>query len=173
MIPVDEGKISVASTPSNFAASRQIRSHARFPCAPVAQFALPEFTTTARTRPPVASKEARSTSRGAATTRLRREQSGGARSGHSFCQREIGTAADFDSGSQRGKGKSSRQENFFRSSAQRLSCLDLQPIRRRGQDRRTAAPRRGSSRLHRNSEAADTCSNLYESCRASPGGPRP
>src|SRR6267143_6750766 len=40
------------------------------PAPPVAQLALPEFTTTARTRPPVASNAARPTSTGAATTRF-------------------------------------------------------------------------------------------------------
>src|ERR1700694_5095589 len=40
------------------------------PARPVAQLALPEFTTTARTRPPVESNEARPTSTGAATTRF-------------------------------------------------------------------------------------------------------
>src|ERR1700688_2227460 len=40
------------------------------PARPVAQLALPEFTTTARTRPPVASNAARPTSTGAAATRL-------------------------------------------------------------------------------------------------------
>src|SRR5258708_33324696 len=40
------------------------------PARPVAQLALPEFTTTARTRPPVESNDARPTSTGAATTRF-------------------------------------------------------------------------------------------------------
>src|SRR5258706_2590367 len=71
MIPVEDGKISEAPTPSSFPASRQICSHARRPWGPVAQFAFPEFTTTARTLPPVAAKEARLTSSGAATTRFR------------------------------------------------------------------------------------------------------
>ncbi len=40
------------------------------PVGPVAQFAFPEFTMTARTRPPVESKDALATSMGAATTRF-------------------------------------------------------------------------------------------------------
>ena len=40
------------------------------PARPVAQLALPEFTTTARTHPPVESSAARPTSTGAATTRF-------------------------------------------------------------------------------------------------------
>src|ERR1039457_2163164 len=40
------------------------------PARPVAQLALPEFTTTARTRPPVETSAARPTSTGAATTRF-------------------------------------------------------------------------------------------------------
>src|SRR5271157_938667 len=40
------------------------------PARPVAQLALPEFTTTARTQPPLESNAARPTSTGAATTRF-------------------------------------------------------------------------------------------------------
>src|SRR5450755_2668143 len=40
------------------------------PARPVAQLALPEFTTTARTRPPLERNAARPTSTGAATTRF-------------------------------------------------------------------------------------------------------
>src|ERR1700704_3609376 len=64
MIPVEEGKIFAALTPSSFPACRQICSQARRPAAPVAQFAFPEFTTTARTLPLVAANEARLTSSG-------------------------------------------------------------------------------------------------------------
>lgn len=70
MMPVEEGKISSAETPNSFPASRQTRSQARMPEGPVAQFAFPEFTMTARTRPPVESNDALPTSMGAATTRF-------------------------------------------------------------------------------------------------------
>ena len=70
MIPVDDGKTSVARTPNNRPTSLQICSQARFPGLPVAQFALPEFTMTARTRFPEAAKAWRPTSTGAATIRF-------------------------------------------------------------------------------------------------------
>src|SRR6266404_2472835 len=47
-----------------------MRLQSRTPAAPVAQFAFPEFTMTARTRPPVRASAARPTSTGAATTRF-------------------------------------------------------------------------------------------------------
>ena len=49
---------------------RQICRQARSPAGPVAQLAFPEFTITARTRPRLAARDARSTSKGAATTRF-------------------------------------------------------------------------------------------------------
>src|ERR1700751_273973 len=70
MIPVEEGKTSSAGTPRTFAASRQTHSHPVMPERPVAQFALPELTMTARTRPRVLANDARPTVTGAATTRF-------------------------------------------------------------------------------------------------------
>ena len=51
MMPVDEGKISLARNWSARAASLQTRWQAVFPAGPVAQLALPELTKTARMRP--------------------------------------------------------------------------------------------------------------------------
>src|SRR5213592_4005173 len=51
MIPVDEGNISETSALRALAVSLQTALQLRKPCFPVEQFALPEFTTTARTRP--------------------------------------------------------------------------------------------------------------------------
>src|SRR5690242_3184828 len=70
MIPVDEGKIFDAFAFSSFPISAHTSLHARKPAGPVAQFAFPEFTTTARTRPLERRSELRPTSTGAATTRF-------------------------------------------------------------------------------------------------------
>src|SRR5689334_22684670 len=70
MMPVDEGNTVLGTTPRNRPSSWQIRWHALNPALPVAQLALPEFTITARTWPRLAAKDARPTSRGAATTRF-------------------------------------------------------------------------------------------------------
>ena len=87
MMPVEEGKISAAGTPRIFAASRQTRSQAEMPARPVAQLALPEFTTSARIRPPVAASDARPTSTGAATTRFVRKERRCRRAARSLRQR--------------------------------------------------------------------------------------
>ena len=70
MMPVEDGNTAVAGTFSNFPSSRQTRWHACMPGRPVAQFALPEFTITARIRPRLAAKDFRPISIGAATTLL-------------------------------------------------------------------------------------------------------
>src|SRR6476646_7788155 len=70
IIPVEEGKTSDAFTLSNLAISAQTALHARRPAGPVAQLALPEFTTTARTRPRAVFSDVRATSSGAATIRF-------------------------------------------------------------------------------------------------------
>ena len=70
IIPVDEGNTSQGLTLNRRAASAQTILQAPIPSEPVAQFALPEFTITARTRPRLLVSEARPTSTGAATTRF-------------------------------------------------------------------------------------------------------
>src|SRR5712692_7629098 len=102
------------------------------PARPVAQLALPEFTTTARTRPPVESNPARPTSTGAATTRffvnnaaalappaaaeLRSAWTLRLRSGQA---REGGAATDFNAGSDSREREPQGQTNFLRRTAQR------------------------------------------------------
>src|SRR5215469_3784021 len=70
MIPVEEGKTCSGLVPSSRAASRQTSRHAFRPGKPVAQFAFPEFTTTARIESRLARNAARPTWTGAATTRF-------------------------------------------------------------------------------------------------------
>ena len=70
MIPVDDGKISDALACNRTEVWRQISLQAAIPCRPVAQFAFPEFTTTARTRPRLCLRDARPTSTGAATIKF-------------------------------------------------------------------------------------------------------
>src|SRR5215472_7984867 len=70
MIPVEDGNTSAALTLSGLAIAAQTARQARTPAGPVAQFAFPEFTITARSRPPALLKAARPTIRGAATMRL-------------------------------------------------------------------------------------------------------
>ena len=98
MMPVDEGKTSAVGTPSNSPSSRQTRWQAFIPDGPVAQFALPEFTITARTRPRLAANEVRPTTRGAATTRFFVNMAAAVVPWTSLDKRQIGTAAGFDAG---------------------------------------------------------------------------
>ena len=70
MIPVEEGKTSAGRIPSSSATCWQTCLHALRPCFPVAQFAFPELTMTARIRPLTFDKCALPTSTGAATTRF-------------------------------------------------------------------------------------------------------
>src|SRR5581483_4323286 len=70
MIPVDDGNTSAARKFPRRAASAQIILQFLMPAAPVAQFAFPEFTITAPTRPLLFASDPRPTSTGAATTRF-------------------------------------------------------------------------------------------------------
>ena len=70
MIPVEEGKTSSKMQPKLSAAATQVATQPSMPGAPLAQLALPELTSTAATRPPVAARCRRPTVTGAATTRL-------------------------------------------------------------------------------------------------------
>src|ERR1017187_9275527 len=70
MMPVDEGMTSSKMQPKLSAAATQVAMQPSTPAGPVAQLALPEFTSTAPTRPPVESKWRCPTVTGAATTRF-------------------------------------------------------------------------------------------------------
>src|SRR5208283_974220 len=70
MIPVEEGKTSSKMQPKLSAAATQVATQPSMPGSPLAQLALPELTSTAATRPPVAARWRRPTVTGAATTRL-------------------------------------------------------------------------------------------------------
>ena len=68
--PVEQTNNSCGKQPSRFAASATVRSAAAWPAAPVAQLALPAFTTTARMWPFDARRCSLERSTGAATTRF-------------------------------------------------------------------------------------------------------
>src|SRR5713101_9026897 len=70
MTPVEQTNNSCGVQPRRFAASATVRSAAAWPAAPVAQFALPAFTTTARMRPFDARKCSLETTTGGATTKF-------------------------------------------------------------------------------------------------------
>src|SRR5215469_4138962 len=70
MMPVEEGNTSEGGILSKRAASAHTRLEARIPSGPVAQFAFPEFTRTARARPPLVASALRPISTGAATIRF-------------------------------------------------------------------------------------------------------
>src|SRR5258706_5604211 len=70
MTPVEQTNSSCGVQPSRFAASATVRTAAAWPASPVAQFALPAFTTTARMRPFEARQCALEIRTGAETTRL-------------------------------------------------------------------------------------------------------
>src|SRR5258708_11954644 len=70
MTPVEQTKTSSDLQPRRFAVSATVRTAAAYPAAPVAQLALPAFTTTARMRPLEVRKCSLEISTGAATTRF-------------------------------------------------------------------------------------------------------
>src|SRR5215469_4522033 len=70
MMPVEDGKTSAERMSSKRAVAAQTALQARIPFRPVAQFAFPEFTITARTRPRLLASPERPTSTGAATMRF-------------------------------------------------------------------------------------------------------
>src|ERR1700674_2460207 len=153
------------------------------PARPVAQLALPEFTTTARTRPPVESNEARPTSTGAATTRFvvnnaaavappaaaelrlawtgegaRPHTSTSARSGRPLTLMPAATAEKENPMGRRIFSGERRSDVMPESSTSFSAAAGL----------RTLVECRGSSRFHRSDRAGDTDNSLYESCREDP-----
>src|SRR5437899_11505197 len=70
MTPVEQTKISSGLQARRFAVSATVHTAAAYPAAPVAQLALPAFTTTARMRPFDARRCALEIVTGAATTRF-------------------------------------------------------------------------------------------------------
>src|SRR5258708_31571797 len=68
--PVEQTNNSCGVQPSRFAASATVRNAAAWPASPVAQLALPAFTTTARIRPFDARQCSLEIKTGAATTRF-------------------------------------------------------------------------------------------------------
>src|SRR5207244_11709673 len=77
MTPVEQTNNSCGAQPRRLAASATVRSAATRPAEPVAQLALPAFTTTARMRALEARKCSLEVSTGAATTRFFVEQAAG------------------------------------------------------------------------------------------------
>src|SRR5208282_439627 len=154
------------------------------PARPVAQLALPEFTTTALTRPPVASNDARPTSTGAATTRFfvnnaaalaaaelrpawtgegaRPHTSTSARSGRPLTLIPAATAEKENPRGKRIFSGERRKDVMPGSSTSFLVAAKLQ----------TWADCRGSSPPRRSDKVWDTCSSLCGSCREDPGARR-
>src|ERR1700681_2789373 len=137
------------------------------PARPVAQLALPEFTTTARTRPPVASKDERPTSTGAATTRLVVNNaaavappaaSTSARSGRPLTLMPAATAEKENPRGKRIFSGERRSEVMPESSTSSSAVAKLQ----------TWARLRGPSLLRRSDTVWGTDNNPYESCREDP-----
>src|SRR5208283_1873025 len=169
IIPVEEGKISPAETPSNLPASRHTFSQARRPARPVAQLALPEFTTIARIRPLPDCTAARPTSTGAATTRFVVNSaaalapplaSASARSGRPLTLMPAATAAKENPCGKRivsGALLSDFRCGFMPESSASFSAAVKS---------QTSEAHHESSELHRSDTAAGTGSSLCESCRA-------
>ncbi len=172
MMPVEEGKTSAADTPNSFPASRQTCSQARMPTRPVAQLALPEFTTTARTRPPVKSSDLAADFHGAATTRFFVNNaaalappaaSTSARSGRPLTFMPAATAEK-----ENPTGKrifSGELLSSIRSAVMPESSTSFSAAARW----QTSADRRGSSLLRRSDRAGGTDNSLCGSCREDPG----
>ncbi len=167
------------------------------PLGPVAQFAFPEFTMTARTRPPVESKDALPTSMGAATTRFLVNN---ATAAAPPAATELRSPCRLRSGRARGgahphtstSAKSRRplalmpaataeKENpsgkrIFSGELLREIRNDIMPessasfsAAARSQ---TLAAARGSSALRRSDRAWGTCNNLCGSCQGDPDDSR-
>src|SRR5208283_1486973 len=141
------------------------------PARPVAQLAFPEFTTMARTRPLVASNDARPTSTGAATTRFFVNNaaefaplaaSASARSGRPLTLIPAATAEKENPLGKRifsgERLKETRCEVMPESSTSFWVAARLQ----------TWADFPGSSQLHRSDTGGDTYNSLCESCREDP-----
>src|SRR5580658_3291853 len=142
------------------------------PARPVAQFALPEFTTTARSRPLVASNDVRPISTGAATTRFLVNNaapvappaaSASARSGRPVT---LIPAAIAEKEKPRGKRiVSGELLSSIRGAVMPESSTSFSAEAKL----RTWANFRGSSRLRRSDRAGDTDNNLYGFCPEDPG----
>src|SRR5208282_904930 len=154
------------------------------PARPVAQLALPEFTTTALTRPPVASNDARPTSTGAATTRFfvnnaaalaaaelrpawtgegaRPHTSTSARSGRPLTLIPAATAEKENPRGKRIFSGERRSAVMPGSSTSFWAAAELQ----------TWAGFHGSSLLHRSDRAGGTYNNPCGFCREDPGEQR-
>src|SRR6266849_11212559 len=137
------------------------------PARPVAQLALPEFTTTARTRPPVESNDARPTSTGAATTRFFVNNAAAvappaastrARSGRPLTLIPAATAEKENPTGKRIVSGERRSEVMPESSTSSLAAARLQ----------TWAPLRGPSLLRRSDTVWGTDNSPYESCQVDP-----
>src|SRR5271168_2902505 len=141
------------------------------PARPVAQLAFPEFTITARTRPPVEDNEARPTSTGAATTRFfvnsaaavaPPEASASARSGRPLTLIPAAIAENENPLGTRILSGERRSAVMPESSTSFSAAAGSQ----------TSADFRGPSLLRRNDKVWDTDNNLCESCREDPDGSR-
>src|ERR1035441_7669650 len=141
------------------------------PAFPVAQLALPEFTTTARTRPPVERNAARPTTTGAATTRFLVNSaaavappavSTSARSGRPLTLMPAATAEKENPRGKRIFSGERRSEVMPESSASSWAAAQLQ----------TWADFHGPSPLRRSDRAGGTYGSLYGSCREDPGARR-
>src|SRR5450631_891849 len=141
------------------------------PARPVAQLAFPEFTTTARMRPPVESNDARPTSTGAATTRFCVNSaaavappaaSTSARSGRPLTLIPAATAEKENPMGKRIFSGERRSEVMPESSTSFWAAAGLQ----------TWADLPGSSGLRRSDRAWGIDSNLYGFYREDPGDSR-
>ncbi len=133
MIPVDEGMMNCGAASSAAPSAAQLCSATTIPEAPVAQFALPALTSTARTRPLFLRRCARPTSTGAAATRLRVNIAAATCAQRSLRQRNVAASACLDAGlggrPEKSQGKKYRfvrsvQIHFssFTSGCPRRSC---------------------------------------------------
>ncbi len=105
MMPVELGKTSSKTQPSASPAARQESWQASSPAGPVAQLALPEFTSTARTLLPVAARCCLPMVSGAATSWFEVNIAAAIGGGVGDGERDVGLAAGLDAGDGRGPAK--------------------------------------------------------------------
>src|SRR6185312_9032873 len=166
IIPVDDGTTCRTATPRIFAVSWQTWQHAFIPASPVAQFAFPAFTRTARTRPRDAASVLRPTSTGAATRRFLVKSAAAQVPSAASMRARSGRPLAFMPDARAEKENPFGKWIVFCAETSSV-ILAVSPASFGAPEGwRISATRLSPWRLHRSRCSADKRSSPYESCRA-------
>src|SRR5271165_3111530 len=146
-------------------------SQAFRPAAPVAQLALPEFTRTARTRPRLDRKDARPTSRGAATTRFLVKSAAAVAPAVASASAKSGRPLTLIPAAMAEKAKP-RGTIIFSGDRRNALMLVSSTSWKAAAELRIWAPRRAPWPLHRSYKIVDICDSPCGSYPADPDAPR-